>query len=355
MSILESSLNAAIARNAFPCAALALQRAHCEPEIVVAGNHTYEGSRALRVTDLFDLASLTKVIITTSLLTKFCIDGLLSLENRVAEFLPDFMRLGQAKQSWRAAVNVAHLLAHCAGLPAGVPFYRFAPQRRSQFRQLLCEVELCYEPGTNSIYSDVSFMLLGEIIQEVSGASLNELATKYVFQPCGMASACYNPSTTLRPDCVPTELRNDLPLPWQGVVHDENARWLGGMAAHAGLFGSIRDICAFARALLEKRGLFDNETYTAFTHKAGLVPGSSRCLGWDSPTINSSSGGLFSEQSFGHAGFTGTSLWFDTQRQLAIILLSNAVYPRRECKEVAFVQERRKIYDQVMKYALRQA
>ncbi|NMA43238.1 MAG: serine hydrolase, partial [Oligosphaeraceae bacterium] len=112
---------------------------------------------------------------------------------------------------------------------------------------------------------------------------------------------------------------------------------------------------AFARALLEKRGLFDNETYTAFTHKAGLVPGSSRCLGWDSPTINSSSGSLFSEQSFGHAGFTGTSLWFDTQRQLAIILLSNAVYPRRECKEVAFVQERRKIYDQVMKYALRQA
>ena len=347
MQKLQQILNEGVEKHAWPGAALALLKLGTPPQIAVAGTHTYQSQRLLKETDLFDLASLSKVLVTTTLAAELIIEGSLDLETKIVQILPEFCLPEAPDAVWRRQVSIRHLLAHCSGLPAGFPFYRLPRTRNRDFRQLLCKIALLYSPGSKSIYSDLGIMLLGEIIQVCRQQSLEALAQQRIFQRYGLSQACYNPPLRLRCDCVPTEIRSDLGIPWQGVVHDENARWLGGVAAHAGVFANILDLCCFAESLLAGKGIFGKPGFSEFIRPAGLIPGSSRCLGWDGMGPNSSGGRLLSPTSFGHTGFTGTSLWIDPQRQLAIILLSNAVYPQRKCKEQTFLEFRRSLHERI--------
>ncbi|MDD3953344.1 MAG: serine hydrolase [Lentisphaeria bacterium] len=330
MNNLRQILEDGVCRKAFPCAAIAVVSPGKPTDIAVAGQHTYESNRPLLESDLFDLASLTKVIVTTTLTAKLVCDGKICLDDKVAEFLPEFLAPDSPDAAWRSQISIRHLLAHCSGMPAGYPFHQLPRSKNRDFRKILCGIDLLYCPGAQQLYSDLGMLLLGEILQECYQDTLDNLARKRIFTPVGMEQACYNPPVPLRCNCVPTEIRADIGISWQGVVHDETTRWLGGVAAHAGVFASIGDLCRFAEALLAGKGVFGHPAFAEFIRPANMVPGSSRCLGWDS-----NDNGLF-----GHTGFTGTSIWFNPRKQQAVILLSNAVHPHRTCKETAFLQFR---------------
>ena len=208
-------------------------------------------------------------------------------------------------------------------------------------------MDLTYEPGTKSVYSDLGLILLGAVVERLAGAPLAELAQARVTGPLGMKDTLYRPPAELQPRIAPTE--ND---PWRGrvlrgEVHDENAFALGGMAPHAGLFGTAPDLARFASMLLDEgRGpgqrLVSRATLELFTERAG-VPLATRALGWDTPANETgersstpgapgytAAGSLLSPRSFGHTGFTGTSMWMDPERELYVILLTNRVHPTRE-------------------------
>ncbi len=303
-------------------------------DIAVAGHHIYESSRPLLESDLFDLASLTKVIVTTTLTAKLVCDGKIHLNDKVTDFLPEFLPERDGLfVTWQRKVSIRHLLAHCSGFPPGYPFHWLPRSKNRDFRKILCGIALLYRPGAQQLYSDLGMLLLGEILQEIYQDTLDNLARELIFTPFGMSQACYNPPPQLRRNCVPTETRADIGIPWQGVVHDETARWLGGVAAHAGVFASIGDLCRFAEALLTRKGVFGHPAFAEFIRPANIVPAGSRCLGWDS----------MDKRRFGHTGFTGTSILINPQKQQAVILLSNAVHPYRDCKEITFLKFRREL------------
>ena len=216
-------------------------------------------------------------------------------------------------------------------------------------------MDLAYEPGAKSVYSDLGVILLGDILERVGGAPFEKLARRRVFAPLGMKDARYRPPAELLARIAPTE--ND---PWRGrvvrgEVHDENALALGGVAPHAGLFATASDLAHLAEMLLDGgsfggRRIVSRATVELFTARAG-VPASSRALGWDTPTDESgrrsstrgepgfsSAGSLFSARSFGHTGFTGTSMWMDPERELYAILLTNRVHPTRENNAIGEVR-----------------
>ena len=162
--------------------------------------------------------------------------------------------------------------------------------------------------------------------------------------PLGMERTCYNPTDISV--CVPTEEKADEPgVFWRGTVHDENARWLGGVAGHAGVFSCAEDLAKMCKMLLAGGyGFVSNETFMMFTRKAGIVEGSSRCLGWDGYSDGCAGGSKASKNSFGHTGFTGTSLWIDIENDIAVVLLTNAVHPHRECKANGYFRIRNEIH-----------
>jgi CubicO group peptidase (beta-lactamase class C family) len=198
---------------------------------------------------------------------------------------------------------------------------------------------LDYPPRSKMVYSDLGILLLGEILERVTGRDLEELARTEVLDPLGMDDAMYRPPDSLRSRIAPTEVDSWRGRLVHGEVHDENAFGLGGVAPHAGLFSTARDLGAFAQMMLNGgtyrgRRLLRPETIALFTRRANLVPGSSRALGWDTPSKPSSAGELFSASSYGHTGFTGTSLWIDPERELFAILLTNRVHPTRENSKI---------------------
>ena len=225
-----------------------------------------------------------------------------------------------------------HLLTHSSGLPAWAPLYREVDDRAA-FRRRILAMELEYEPGTRSIYSDLAFFLLGEILESLAGETLDAFAARRILGPLGMTETGFLPDASLRSRIAPTERD-----PWRGrvlhgEVHDENAFFLGGVAANAGLFGTAPDVAVFAQTMLNGGTyagvrIVSPESIRTFTRSAG-IPESTRALGWDTPGDNSA-GRRFSLRSFGHTGFTGTSLWIDPERQLFLILLTNRVHPHRE-------------------------
>jgi CubicO group peptidase (beta-lactamase class C family) len=185
------------------------------------------------------------------------------------------------------------------------------------------------------VYSDLGILLLGEILERVTGKDLEDLANQEVLGPLGMNDAMYRPAAALRSRIAPTEIDSWRGRLVHGEVHDENAFGLGGVAPHAGLFSTARSLGAFAQMMLNGgayggRRLLKPETIALFTRRANLVAGSSRALGWDTPSEPSSAGALFSASSYGHTGFTGTSLWIDPERELFAILLTNRVHPTRD-------------------------
>lgn len=269
---------------------------------------------------IYDLASLTKVVATTTLAMFAVQEGRLDLDAPVQRYLPAFRGRGKER------VTIRHLLTHTSGLPTDRPLWRQSPNADSALR-LVNATRLDTMPGARTVYSDLGAIVLGEVLEHVYGSRLDRLAAQRIFRPLGMGSTGFRPSPRLRARIAATEYDSA----WRkrmvrGEVHDEKAAWLGGVAGHAGLFGSAVDLLTFGEWMLAGRAA---TVRREFTRRQNVVPGSSRALGWDTPAPGSSAGHWLDSTSFGHTGFTGTSLWIDPTRELVIVLLANRVHPTR--------------------------
>lgn len=275
---------------------------------------------------IFDIASLTKVIATTSAMMKLVEDGKVRINDPVTIYLPDF-------QGGKSAITVRDLMTHFSGLRPDVDLVPPWNGYETGIKLALTD-KPASAPGTQFVYSDINFVLLGEIVRRVSGMPLPEFVGRNVFAPLGMTETMFNPPATLRSRIAPTEIENGVPL--RGVVHDPTAHYMGGVAGHAGLFSTAADLSKFAEMMLgsgERAGVrvFHPPTVQKFTTPQS--PANQpilRGLGWDidSP-FSSNRGDLFPIGSYGHTGFTGTSIWMDPVSRSYVILLANSVHPHR--------------------------
>ena len=331
----------AIRQRAFPGAALAVTHRGALAVSRGFGRFTYDSqSPEVRADTTFDLASLTKVVATTAIAMLLCERGVLSLDSPVAEVIPEFVTLAPPdRRAEREAVTVRMLLAHSSGLPAYVKLFESARGRDELLRSALA-TPLIAPPGTKAEYSDIGFILLGEIIARVAGAQLDVIAQRAIFVPLGMSHTCFNPPVDWETEIPPTEddrtFRRRI---IQGEVNDENASVMDGVAGHAGLFVPATDIARFAECMLRGGApIFRPDTVQLFTRREVSPYGTSRALGWDTPSHPSSSGTHFSPRSYGHLGFTGTSLWIDSDRQLSVTLLTNRTWPDRNAQAIRKVR-----------------
>lgn len=336
-----SSVEEAIRRRSFPGAAVAIGRR--DQVVVERGLGTldwYPGSPAVDPDrTVYDLASLTKVVATTTAVMLLVEDGLLELDRPVREYLPEFA--GGAKDD----VTIRHLLTHTSGLPAGGSIR--APTPEGSLSQAL-QIRLTRPPGIRVVYSDIGFIVLAAAAERAAGEPLYRLLDRRVFGPLGMRSTTFLPGEWCN-WCAPTDERRDGTF-IQGVVHDPLAQQLGGIAGHAGLFSTVHDLARFA-AMLARGGELDGvrvleeQTVRRFTQRQ---PGAdTRALGWDTPDprgLGAAGQGL-SPRSFGHTGFTGTSMWIDPDRGTWTILLSNRTFRPRGPNRMQAL--RRQVHDLV--------
>jgi CubicO group peptidase (beta-lactamase class C family) len=294
---------------------------------------TPESERVSAERSIYDLASLTKVVATTSAIMLLVDDGLIDIDAPIARYLPAFADGDPAK----SAVTVTQLLTHHSGLPAGRDLWRSAGNVPEAKAQLLSTRLVC-PPGSCYIYSDVGADVLGVLAETVSGQSLDGFLEARLFGPLGMTDTQFRPSRALRDRIAPTESWSRRGYPLRGEVHDENAFALGGVAGHAGLFATAADLGLFAQLMLDRgrvgeRQLIRAETIDRFTRRTS----GHRALGWDtcdraasgSERDDPTCGRLFSNRSYGHTGFTGTSLWIDPDRNVFVVLLTNRVHAAR--------------------------
>jgi CubicO group peptidase (beta-lactamase class C family) len=268
--------------------------------------------------------------------------GLLDLATPLGDLLPGFV-VGRAQGELARRVNLRHLLAHNSGLPGYVEFFRTATTPAALLRACL-ELPLEAEPGARAEYSDPGFILLGKALEVLIGEPLATWAHREIFQPLALAATGFCPPGAARPSIPPTEEDTTLRLrPIQGEVQDENAWLLKGVAGHAGLFSNVPDLLRFAGEILQSAAhpgnarLFDAATVETFAERQSPV-GSSRALGWDTPSENSSSGRHFSPHSIGHLGFSGCSLWIDLDAGIAVALLANRTWPDRRSQLIRTVR-----------------
>jgi len=310
------------------------------------GTLTYApDSPAVTLDTIFDLASLTKVIATATQAMRAVEAGALALDRRVADHLADW------RGADRESVTIADLLEHASGLTAYLPFFR-DHQGRAEFERAICTLPLECAPRTQSIYSDLGFILLGFVLEDV-GFPIAQ------FRPNAEATLGFRLQAEfpdrfaeLRARCAPTELDLWRGRLLQGEVHDENCWALGGIAGHAGLFGTASAVGEFARDVLaglagvKETGLsVKTETLARFV-RTSAVPRSSRALAWDTMLATSSCGTRMSPRAIGHTGFTGTSLWIDPARDLYVVLLTNRVHPSRDNNAIQPV--RRALHDAIV-------
>ena len=270
---------------------------------------------------IFDLASLTKVLATTTLVMRHVERGTLGLDDRVADCVPAW------RGEDRAAVTIADLLAHCSGLAAHRPLYLTCAGGPA-FEDAIAAMPLEYSPRTASVYSDLGFILLGRVLERIAPLDVQFDTVRLQVAPA--EDLQYLPPRVWMPRIAPTQQNAWRGRLLVGEVDDDNAFALGGVAAHAGLFGTAGSVGAHARHLLQilddRQGAFRRETVELFVARRD-IPGSSRALGWDTMRPTSSCGSKLSPRSFGHTGFTGTSLWIDPERDLYVVLLTNRVHP----------------------------
>jgi beta-glucosidase-like glycosyl hydrolase/CubicO group peptidase (beta-lactamase class C family) len=342
----------AVADKAFPGATLAVGYKG-RVSLHAFGNLSYEAnSPAVDTRTMYDIASLTKVVVTTTLTAKL-VEGdfpvPLDLDARVDRYLPEWAN-GPDAHGWRPKVTVRHLLTHTSGLPPFKEYWRTSTGKQDTLTRVFAE-PLDYEPGTKEVYSDLGIILMAQIIERLTGRSLDDLAKAYIFSPLGMKDTTYGPANKLWPWIAPTEFDKNLRHKLvQGEVHDENAFTMGGVSGHAGVFSTTPDLAAFCQMLLNggvyaHRRILKRATISQFSAPQQLSNGT-RTLGWAVPTEGSSSGHFFSAHSFGHTGFTGTSIWIDPDRQVFVVLLTNRVNPTRENMKIA--QVRPAVHDAVM-------
>ncbi|HEV2488530.1 MAG TPA: glycoside hydrolase family 3 N-terminal domain-containing protein [Candidatus Acidoferrales bacterium] len=322
-------LDRAVTDRAFPGGVLAVGQ-HDQLLLHPFGRLTYDAkSPAVRSDTLYDVASLTKPIVTTAAILTLVSQGRVDLDAPVSRYLPEW--LSGPNPDWRKKVTVRMLLLHDSGLPAHREYFKSAKSSHEILRRLFAE-PLVAEPGTRIEYSDLGFMLLGEIVERLTGGTIEKFAREEIFAPLGMNHSMFNPPRALRAQIAPTE--NDTTFrkrQLQGEVDDSNAYAMGGIAGHAGLFSTANDIAIFAQMMLNggiyaHQRIFPRALVGQFTSRV-KIGDSARALGWDVPTDNSSSGHFFSPQAYGHNGFTGASIWIDPEKDLFVILLTNRVYP----------------------------
>jgi uncharacterized protein YbbC (DUF1343 family) len=278
---------------------------------------------AMTLDTIFDVASLTKPIATAAALMVLVEQGKVDLDERVARYLPDFRTHG------KDAITLRQLLTHVSGLPAETPVADYDHGRAAAMRHILA-LSLKAPPGTKFIYSDVGFLVLEEVIRRVTGDDLATFAQATLFRPLGMNETGFLPPAALRPRIAPTEKRGDTWM--RGEVHDPRAHRLGGVAGHAGLFSSAKDLAGFARMVLGAGALDGVRVLAAETVRKMLaphdVPGGIRALGWDvQSSYSTNRGAALSRRAIGHGGYTGASLWIDPEQDLFVIFLSNRVHP----------------------------
>ncbi|HEY4961315.1 MAG TPA: serine hydrolase domain-containing protein [Terriglobales bacterium] len=330
-----------IQQRAFPGAALAVTHRGALVASQGFGCFTYQPtSREVHANTVFELASVTKVVATTATAMLLHQRVLLDLESPVASLLPDFVALAPPpQQGEREAVTIRMLLAHSSGLPAYVKLFETTHSRDELIRAALA-TPLVAHPGSKAEYSDIGFILLGEILARAADVPLDVFAQNEIFAPLSMTQTCFNPAAERKSVIPPTEDdRTFRHRVVQGEVNDENAWAMGGVAGHAGLFAPATDIARFAECMLRGGSpILNPATVELFTRREALPIGTSRALGWDTPSQPSSSGAHFSRRSFGHLGFTGTSLWIDPDRQLSVTLLTNRTWPDRGSQSIKQVR-----------------
>ena len=340
-------LETAIAERAFPgCAFGVLSGGNVILQDAL-GHFTYDDhAPTVTAQTIYDVASLTKVVVTTAAVMLLYQRGSLDLETPLGELLPGFV-VGRPPGTWARYVKLRHLLAHNSGLPGYVEFFRTEPTPAGLFRACL---DLPFEapPGERSEYSDPGFILLGKALEVLMRESLPAWVRREIFHRLEMAGTGFSPPRYLSPGIPPTEedttFRQRL---IQGEVQDENAWVLNGAAGHAGLFSRVPDLLRLCDEILgalhprsgteTRPGLFEAATIERFAERQAPA-GSSRALGWDTPSENSSAGRHFSPRSIGHLGYSGCSLWIDLAADLAIVLLTNRTWPDRASQAIRAVR-----------------
>lgn len=309
------------------------------------GRFTYDSSSP-QVTNasIFDLASLTKAVATTAMAMILYERGVLDLGAPVTAIVPEFL----SGDACRADVTLRMLLAHSSGLPAYEKLFLQAQTPRDLVRRVF-GAELTAEPGAHAEYSDIGFILLGIALERLADEPLDTFCQREIFGPLAMSHTMFQPAKGLRGSILPTaDDRTFRHRVIQGEVQDENASVLGGVAGHAGLFSTADDLALFAHAMLNGGyPILRPETVNLFTQRETAPEGTSRALGWDTPSTPSQSGKYFGSRSFGHLGYTGTSLWIDPDRQLSITLLTNRTWP--DCQNQAIKQVRPAFHDAIIK------
>jgi beta-glucosidase-like glycosyl hydrolase/CubicO group peptidase (beta-lactamase class C family) len=342
----------AIADRAFPGATLAVGY-RGKLSVHAFGKQKYDAkSPAVNADTMYDIASLTKVVVTTTLVEKL-VEGdfpsPLNLDAPIERYLPEWTKGPQPE--WRHKVTVRNLMTHTSGLPPFKEYWRTSTSKQETLARIFAEPLEC-EPGTKVVYSDLGIILMAEIIQRLTGKPLDVLANENIFGPLGMKHSMYNPPKAIWPEIAPTEFDGQLRHRMlQGEVHDENAFAIGGVSGHAGVFSTSPDLAVFCQMLLNggvyaHQRILKRATIAEFTAPQALAQ-NARTLGWVVPTEGSSSGHYFSSHSYGHTGFTGTTIWIDPDRQLFVVLLTNRVHPTRENHKIAEV--RPAVHDAIMK------
>ncbi len=294
---------------------------------------------------IFDLASLTKVIATTTAVMQLVEQGKIDLDQPVSKYIPTF-----ASQN-KAGITARHLLTHTSGLPPWFAFYENYVNREEVYQAIDEEIERAYPINHQRRYSDLGFIVLGRLVEVVSGQRLDQYCEKHIFKPLEMNDTGYLPPLKTRLRIAPTEFDPMRDQTLRGIVHDENTRSMGGVSGHAGLFSTTKDLSHFAQMLLNK-GTYKNkqilkpETIDAMLRwqvskrvidrGSGYLHRRNQMLGWwgmNSKKWIDNTGGLPSAKAFGHNGFTGTSIWIDPEHNAAAILLTNAVHPKRKNAE----------------------
>jgi serine-type D-Ala-D-Ala carboxypeptidase len=343
-----SILRKAIEQRSFPAACAAVAHQDRLVALESFGRFTYDAdSPRATPTTLFDLASVTKVVATTSMAMVLYERGLLELDATVAGTVPEFLAdsCGEADPR-RREVTFHMLLAHSSGLPAYEKLFLKARSRDELLRAAFT-TSLSADPGSRSEYSDIGFILLGAALERIAGESVDAFCQREIFGPLAMISTTFNPPAAcgkIPPTADDRTYRHKI---IQGEVQDENAFALGGVAGHAGLFCTAEDLTRFAQAMLHGgHPILRPETVALFSSRESSPIGTTRALGWDTPSAPSQSGKYFGPSSFGHLGYTGTSLWIDPERQLSITLLTNRTWP--DCANQAIKQVRPKFHDAVV-------
>ena len=347
----DGLLRQGVETGAFPGAVILVSRAGTVVHHAAFGARTLDPPEPMQPDTTFDLSSLTKPLATTTAFMLLVQDGKVQVDDRATRFFPNFGVQGKTYVTFR------HVLAHCSGLAAWRPYFREIARRDREGRlnflasrgakefvyEQIHREKAEYETGTRSLYSDLGFMLLGELVELLTRGPLDRFCRERIFRPLGLRGMGFIDLTELRTRKVAPVVERIAPTercPWRlkvlcGEVHDDNAYAMGGVAGHAGLFASAADIDALVCRL---RACWRGEdTFVApglmreFWTRHATVPRSTWALGWDTPTPEISSAGRhISARAVGHLGFTGTSLWIDLERDAHVILLTNRVHPRRD-------------------------